>query len=369
MNRLFIVAAICAAFATLSCSTAPKATISGKLENAVDQKIFITERINGEYISTDSATMSGGKFLLETENVYPRQVLITFEKNRNIAVPLIFDASQFVIEGDYNNMSDVKISGSEPMRLKEDLNAAIKPLREKNYAISKEFYSKDTGGLSDEEFAAKQEVLRAEYIEIEEQIKKITEEAIAKNSNNIFGASIISEQRPNDYESVVMLLSKVLPDMPKNRYIDDLNTLKAIYFSLQKGQVAPDFTVSTPDGTPISLSSLRGKVVLLDFWASWCAPCRAANPAVVALYNSYKDSGFTVLGISLDVKKESWLKAIEQDGLTWHHGSDLKEWASAPAQLYAISSIPQTFLIDKDGKILGANLYGEELKSAVESAL
>lgn len=128
------------------------------------------------------------------------------------------------------------------------------------------------------------------------------------------------------------------------------------------GGVAPDFTQNTPEGEPFSLSSLRGKVVLVDFWASWCGPCRQENPNVVRLYDKYKSKGFDILGVSLDRDMTRWVQAIEKDGLQWHHISDLKGWQNEVAQLYNVTSIPHTILLDKEGRILARNLRGQALE-------
>jgi len=138
---------------------------------------------------------------------------------------------------------------------------------------------------------------------------------------------------------------------------------------LAKGEVAPDFTQNTPEGTPLTLSSLRGKVILIDFWASWCGPCRKENPNVVRLYNQYKDKGFDILGVSLDRAKDRWVKAIEKDGLPWHHVSDLRGWSNVVAQTYGVRSIPHTVLLDREGRIIARNLKGAQLEYQVDQLL
>ena len=132
------------------------------------------------------------------------------------------------------------------------------------------------------------------------------------------------------------------------------------------GVSAPEINLPNPEGEIVTLSSLKGSVVLVDFWAQWCKPCRLENPNVVKAYNMYKDKGFTVYGVSLDRTKEKWLQAIEEDGLTWTHVSDLQYFNSAAAQTYGVQAIPFSILLDREGKIIAKNLRGKALEDALE---
>jgi thiol-disulfide isomerase/thioredoxin len=137
--------------------------------------------------------------------------------------------------------------------------------------------------------------------------------------------------------------------------------------NVEIGNAAPDIWMDRPDGTDMKLSDLRGQYVLIDFWASWCGPCRQENPNVVRLYNKYKDKGFTVFSVSLDDNATNWKAAIDRDQLNWpHHVSDLLKWNSVVVQLYKIQGIPHTVLIDKKGTIIAKNLRGQQLEQKLQ---
>jgi len=136
--------------------------------------------------------------------------------------------------------------------------------------------------------------------------------------------------------------------------------------SFVSGGAAPDFTMNNLEGKPVKLSSFKGKVLLIDFWASWCGPCRRENPHVVGLYNKYNKKGFDILGVSLDKTREPWVAAIEKDGLVWHHVSDLQGWSNSAARLYGVTSIPHTVLLDREGNIIARNLRGAALEAKLQ---
>jgi len=181
----------------------------------------------------------------------------------------------------------------------------------------------------------------------------------------IFPASMLDFETEIDF--VVNLADKLTKSYPNSDWVKDFDKNVQSAKKTAVGQAAPEIELETPEGTKLALSSLKGKYVLIDFWASWCRPCRMENPNVVKVYQKYKDKGFEILGVSLDADKDKWLKAISDDGLTWKHISDLKQWQSSVVPLYGIEGIPMTVLLDKDGKILAKNLRGEALEQKLAS--
>jgi peroxiredoxin len=168
------------------------------------------------------------------------------------------------------------------------------------------------------------------------------------------------------FETYVFVADKLKKEWPEyghaQRFIEMVDKQK----KTAVGQVAPEIALPDPNGTTVALSSLRGKYVLVDFWAKWCGPCRQENPNVVRVFNKYKDRGFTVYGVSLDRNKADWLKAIEEDKLTWTHVSDLKFWQSEAAKTYDINAIPFSLLLDPNGVIIAKNLRGAALERKLE---
>lgn len=167
-------------------------------------------------------------------------------------------------------------------------------------------------------------------------------------------------------DSVMMVFD---PSVRDSKYAKQIAERADKVRNVSIGKVAPDFSQTSPEGANLALSDLKGKYVLIDFWASWCGPCRRENPNVVKTYEKFKGQNFEILGVSLDNDRDKWLKAIEDDKLTWKQVSDLGGWGNEVAQLYAVNSIPHTVLVDPDGIILEKNLRGDALKTKLEEIL
>ena len=172
-----------------------------------------------------------------------------------------------------------------------------------------------------------------------------------------------------EYKELDSCFNFLSEDMRKSFFGKKLAETLATAKNTAIGNPAPDFSQADPSGKMITLSSLRPQYVLIDFWASWCGPCRAENPFVVAAYNKYHKKGFEILGVSFDEDKDKWLKAIEKDHLTWKHVSDLKGWKNSLASVYGIHGIPMNFLLDKEGKIIAKGLRGEDLEKKLEEVM
>jgi len=204
-------------------------------------------------------------------------------------------------------------------------------------------------------------------------VKKLIDE-MGTSLVSLYATNFLNVEEEADFAYLSRLAGKFEKEAPHTSYakdfikqVKDLEKKRASMPTI--GKQAPEITLHNPDGKPISLSSLRGKYVLIDFWASWCGPCRQENPNVVRMYEKYKGKNFEIFGVSLDQDRAKWLAAIEKDKLTWTHVSDLKGWQSAGGKAYEVNSIPVTFLIDKTGKIIAKNLRGQALEQKLEEVL
>ncbi len=180
--------------------------------------------------------------------------------------------------------------------------------------------------------------------------------------------NLVEDKKGSQLKSIKEKMEKNVAHKTNTYYVEIAEAYNANK-STEIGEIAPDIELLTPDGDKLKLSSLRGKYVLIDFWASWCGPCRAEFPYLKNTYNAYKDKGFEIYGVSLDDNAGNWKSSIISSGLTWKHVSDLKKWNSTAARLYKVSGIPFTVLLDKEGKIIAKNLRGQELENKLAELL
>ncbi|MDE5423119.1 AhpC/TSA family protein [Ancylomarina sp. DW003] len=357
---LFAVLAISVLFA--ACDTQKKYELSGKIEGQSEGKIFLNIEKDRKLEKIDSVEIVNGEFKFVGSVPVADMYYLQIEDKRG-ALPFFLENSLISIEANVEALRDAKITGSATQDVYKSFTDKMVEYKGKQEPIIAA-YKKAMSEKNEE--AAEKAVKEYEAVDAE---KMVTIKSFVKENTSSVASAFITHRN---------LLNQLKVDEVEEIYNAFGENVKAsgsalaikakidVLKKVAVGQPAPDFTLNTPEGTPLSLSSLKGKVVVIDFWASWCGPCRRENPHMVEIYNELSPKGVEFLGVSLDKDKDKWLKAIEDDGLIWKHVSDLQYWNSAAAKLYGINGIPATVLIDQNGTIVAKKVFGDELKAEIE---
>ena len=357
-------------------------TIEGKIENSSGRKIYFQKIGVENLIPLDTIIPDNkGMFSISGKAEGPEFFILKTEEGPFINL-LLYGKEKVSVKADYNNFKNYSVEGSpesEKIRqLSIETNKVISEIDKLNILVRDSANSPNYTDIrlkSNEKFSALMTGLRKYSLDFIDANSGSPISLLALYSQ--VGQQLPVFQPVNDlavFEKVDSSLSLVYPELPLvinlHEYIAVIKAQLAAQQQpapgfLPAGTEVPDISLLSPEGKKISLSSLRGKIVLLDFWASWCQPCRHENPVLVENYRKYHDKGFEIFQVSLDRTREDWLNGIKQDQLTWTHVSDLKYWESSVVKQYNIRGIPMNYLLDKDGKVIAGNLRGPALGEAL----
>ncbi|TAN02097.1 MAG: AhpC/TSA family protein [Chitinophagaceae bacterium] len=341
-------------------------TLKGDLTNLKDSVLYLAQQGNSMMPKMDTIRVKDGKFTFTGKAEKPVFAQIITADQRS-GFPLFLEAGTIHITGNADSMAvgKIKVTGTPDNDDLHQLMDIQQPFIHAMMGLQSAFMqakmSNDSDAITHIQNSA-DSIQNAATVKIQSFIKN--------NPKSLVSAFALQNMMDDlDDSTLNQLYSSLDTAVQHSVFGEPIGTKLASERKTAVGQMAPDFTMNDTTGNPVSLSSFRGKYVLVDFWASWCGPCRAENPNVVKAYNEYKGKNFTILGVSLDKTKDAWEKAIKDDHLAWNQVSDLQYWDNAAAKLYGVQAIPANFLIGPDGKIVAKNLRGDALENELSKIL
>jgi peroxiredoxin len=356
-------------FLTFACNKSQNQfTLTGHIDGKTEGTISLNQYENGQFNELFSAAIVDGSFDINGMIASPELYFIKLSDIEGYS-PVFLEASKIKINIalDSSNNMKAEVKGSASNALLEKFNDQMEGFDKEDKKIYEIYYQP---GKADD---------NQEYLDIADSLWENNEKAkleqivqFVKDNNDNAVVGYIAYR--NSYMFGLAELENIVagfnPSIDSSKYTIQLKERIAVLQNVDIGKPFVNFTMNDTLDKPIQFSDYVGKgYLLVDFWASWCTPCRAENPNVVAIFNDYHEKGFDVFGVSLDKKKENWLKAIKDDNLTWTHVSDLIGWQNAAAKLYGVRSIPHSVLLDPKGIIIAKNLRGEELRNKIAELL
>lgn len=346
--------------------------LQGNLTNSRGEIIYLEKLATQVPQKVDSCVIAdNGNFSFDnfTPEIGFYRILIN---NQNFGMLVLDSTDKVTINGDAKDIGNTyKVEGSPETKLFLEYNELAKHNRSKIDSLQQAFQlAMHTVKMDSLRVDSLSKVFEKPYNELMESFSLVMSEKIKANSTMFSSIMAVQPLDPEKYSDVYKLLDDgLMSKFSNNENVKMFHQVVQRLTASKNGETAPEINLPDQNGNPVALSSFKGKVVLIDFWASWCGPCRREMPNVVAAYKKYKSKGFEIYGVSLDREKQDWLDAIKKDGITWTQVSDLKYWECEAAKLYNVQGIPYTVLLDKDGKIIAKNLRGAELDKKLAEVL
>ena len=372
MNRIFIISTIALGLISFTNPIKSNFSVSGTAKGVQDgTMVYLERQEDGKgMIAVDSAKIAKGVFIIKGMAAEPA---VNFIQVKGIEGKIAFILDQGAINMTIykDSIAKSKIGGTPDNDALQKFNLFTQVVQQKMQNFQTLNAEKMQTAQKNEDQATIQQLMD-EFGLMQNELLAYTSTYPQNNPtsflsvlllDNMFNQPEVDIQKIKTvYGSLTAKLQKTKPGLSIKNKIDN-------YKDISVGNVAPDFSGPTPDGKTLSLKQAMGKLTIIDFWASWCGPCRKENPSVVALYNEFHEKGLNIIGVSLDKDGAKWKEAIAKDGLTWSHVSNLQFWTDPIAVLYNIKSIPATYIIDDKGVIIATNLRGDELRAKIASLL
>ena len=346
--------------------------LKGTLSDSKAETLYLEKLGSAKQVIIDSVILDeNGNF--EFTNYTPKIGFYRIKTNdKNFAMLVLDSADKVTITGSVKDLGNTfKVEGSPETTIFIEYNNLSKSRDIKLDSLNREFQLlMETNKMDSIRMDSLSAIFETPYNSIINQSNILMVDKISKNTNMYSSIMAIQALDPDKYSDLYKSLDAGLSKkFPNDKNVIMFHEVVERMLSTNVGQFAPEISLPSPDGKEIALSSLKGKLVLIDFWASWCGPCRKEMPNVVKIYSKFKNKGFEIYGVSLDQDKEKWMEAITKDGINWPQVSDLKYWDNVAARIYNVQGIPYTVLIDKDGKIIAKNLRGQELEKKIAEVL